>query len=294
MFRKKPPSRLEALQETVKDVGSSVGESVVHGWEAAARKASDALHAAGEALHTATSAAGTVAGTAGTAVSGAKESAQEAAGSVVSKVREGVAHLRHEAADTAASKAKASKSASKTALKKARSVQRQVPEVAVEDTSSKWLWLGLGMCIGVILGLLLAPTTGRRSRALLKDKVSRAGHGAADLGQAAVGKATDLSHRAAGAVHRIKSTVSGAEDTADDITIADRVRTALGQNPATRNLEHLNVDCVDGVVTLRGPMVDTELQATIESIVRGVKGVRDVRSELLVEDAPEDSATFVG
>ncbi len=165
-------------------------------------------------------------------------------------------------------------------------------EVHISEGPSKWLWIGVGVVIGVIVGLLLAPTTGRRSRALVKDKLNKAGHEAADLGQAASGKAADLSRRAAGAIHEAKSV--GAEDFADDSTIADRVRTELGENAATRNLERLNVDCADGVVTVRGPMADAELQAQIEAVVRAVKGVREVRMNLLTDDADEDAETFVG
>ena len=93
-------------------------------------------------------------------------------------------------------------------------------------------------------------------------------------------------------MHEARS--SNDEDFADDNTIADRVRTALGENELTRNLERLNVDCVDGIVTLRGPMVDEELRAQIETLVGSVKGVREVRSHLLLSDAPEDKETFVG
>jgi len=323
MFHK-PPSKLEVLQEAVadtlhgtldhlpdkvKDVGSSVGETVAHGWEVAAHKASDALQAAGEALQAATSAASSVAGTTGATVSDAAGSALGTAGAVADKVRESVAQRKQAASKTAAREVAATKAgiksakagvetakagAKKAAAKKADQAQRNMhlPEAVVYDTTSKWLWLAVGLFAGTIFGLLLAPTTGRRSRALLKDKVSKVGHGVADLGGAAAGKASDLGNRAAGVVHKVKA--SREEDTADDITIADRVRTELGRNPATHNLERLNIDSFEGVVTVRGPIADTELQTTLESIVRGVKGVVDVRLDLLIEDAPEDSATFVG
>jgi gas vesicle protein len=165
-------------------------------------------------------------------------------------------------------------------------------EVQIADSTSKWLWIGVGVLAGVLLGMLLAPTTGRRSRALVKDKLNKAGHGAANVGGTAKSKATDLANRAAGKIAEIKS--SGEEDLADDRTIADRVRTAIGESPVTRNMERLNIDCVDGVVTVRGPIADTELQGQIEGIVRAVKGVADVQLFLLTEETEENPETFIG
>jgi gas vesicle protein len=124
-------------------------------------------------------------------------------------------------------------------------------EVQIADSTSKWLWIAIGVLAGVLLGILLAPTTGRRSRALIKDKVNKAGHEAADLGHNAKAKATDIANRAAGKIHEIKA--GAEEDLADDRTVADRVRTAIGESPITRNMERLNIDCVNGIVTVRGP-----------------------------------------
>jgi len=166
------------------------------------------------------------------------------------------------------------------------------PQVQIEDATSKWLWIALGALAGASLMLFLAPSNGRRSRALVKDKLKSAGGNAAKLRHEAARRAADLRNRAEGKLHEARS--SNDEDFADDNTIADRVRTALGENELTRNLERLNVDCVDGIVTLRGPMVDEELRAQIETLVGGVKGVREVRSHLLLSDAPEDTQTFVG
>jgi BON domain len=179
-----------------------------------------------------------------------------------------------------------------SALPAARPTEAAPITIVTEDSSAKWLWLGAGLLVGVAIGLLLAPATGRRSRALLRDKAVKAGHEVSELGVAAVGKAGDLGRRATGLVHKAKGL--SAEDDADDTIIADRVRTMLGENPLTASLERFNVDCVDGVVTLRGPMVGEAQRIAIEALVRGVKGVRDVRNELLTEDAPEDSVAFVG
>ena len=170
----------------------------------------------------------------------------------------------------------------------------RIEKLSSEKTGgdSRFLWLAFGILGGVVLALLLAPNSGRRSRAALRDKIGKAGKGAKSLGKSAARKKTDLGNRIEGKLRERAS--QKTEDVADDITIADRVRTALGENEATSNLERINVDCVNGLVTLRGPIVEGELQAQIEIIVRGVRGVRDVRSDLLISDAPEDTQTFVG
>ena len=170
----------------------------------------------------------------------------------------------------------------------------RVEKLSQEKTGgdSRFLWLAFGILGGVILALLLAPNSGRRSRAALRDKIGKAGRGAKSLGKSAARKKADLGNRIEGKLHERAS--QKTEDDADDITVADRVRTALGEHEATRNLERINVDCADGLVTLRGPIVEGELQAQIETVVRSVRGVRDVRSDLLISDAPEDAQTFVG
>ena len=169
-------------------------------------------------------------------------------------------------------------------------------EVEVAEPQSgvgeKLIWLGLGVVAGVALGVLLAPASGRRSRALVRDKITKAGHEAGDLGVAARKKAADLSHRATGLAHDIKEKVKPSPDDADDATITARVRSELGRLPAAGQLGRLNVDVCEGVATLRGPVVDEATRAAVETAVRGVKGVQAVKSTLLVESGEDE--TFVG
>jgi len=171
--------------------------------------------------------------------------------------------------------------------------RKQKPQVIIDDSSSKWLWIAVGVLVGAGIMFLMAPNNGRRSRAMMKERADKARRKAARLGEEAKRRAADLSNRVEGKLQ--ERSHSGDIDDADDITVADRVRTALGENPLTRNLERINVDSVDGVVTLRGPIMDAELITQIEAAVRKVRGVRDVQTQhLLLENSPEDSATFVG
>jgi osmotically-inducible protein OsmY len=436
MFRK-PPSKLEVLQDNLVDVldnlrdavadlpvdrvGRSadharnhLGETVSHGWEAALRKAGDAVSVASDSLHHATSAVGHAAGAVGTTVGGVAHAASERisdtfggaasrAGDFASHARESASHLgsvaaeaggtareraqekahqareaalhareaamhaaeaarnnagsvagsvaerargvagglsdrvhgvRHQAsvstvnaaerAGSAAAHAhdvlddaheslfnrlthagraahQASETAQKAGAAAGRAAQARAKksldnihptQIVVEDSSSRWLWIGVGLLAGAIIAMLLAPSSGRRNRALVADKLSKARKSAGHVGEVAASKATDLKKKAEGALHERRT--AGAPDDADDLTIADRVRTTLGEAPATRNLERLNVDCVNGLVTLRGPVADAALQAEIEKVVRSVRGVKDVKLDLLLEESGDDSPTFIG
>lgn len=159
-----------------------------------------------------------------------------------------------------------------------------------EDATSKWLWIAVGALAGAALMLFLAPNNGRRSRALAQDKLSKASRKTAELRREAARKAADLRNKTEGKLHEMRN--ADGEDFADDVTVADRVRTALGEAAATRNFERINVDCVDGVVTLRGAMLDDELEKQIETIVGAVKGVREVRSKFLIDESGGE--VFVG
>lgn len=72
------------------------------------------------------------------------------------------------------------------------------------DWSSKLMWVGAGLFAGAVVALLLSPNSGRRNRALIKDKLNKATHEASDLKEAAVKKAEHLGNRASGLAHDLK------------------------------------------------------------------------------------------
>lgn len=84
------------------------------------------------------------------------------------------------------------------------------------DWTSKLLWVGAGVFAGAVVALLISPNTGRRNRALLKDKLSKASHEASDLKEAAVKKAEHLSNRASGLTHDLKDRTKSNENNADN------------------------------------------------------------------------------
>jgi len=142
-----------------------------------------------------------------------------------------------------------------------------------------------GIATGATLMYLLDPDRGRRRRALLRDKVTRAAHVGAD----AIGVAgRDLSHRTAGAAARLQRAV--VHEPVDDDVLAERVRAQLG-----RYVSHpraLEVSASGGVVTLRGPILQAEVSRLLRAIER-IRGVREVSPEL-EEHATRDIPALQG
>lgn len=323
--RERAGEKAQEAGERLHDWKETVADAATSAWGVMAHKAGDLAHdlaqRAAEAAHKASEVAhDRLDEPAHMAAQRAAEAAQVA--------RERLSDARHQAMDRAQeAKARASEmargaaaqapsllqSAAQSAAAKAGTVGIKagkalhdraaqyvpdyIPEVKIVDRkadfTTKLLWLGIGVFTGVALGILLAPASGRRSRAAVRDKLAQAGHEAGDLGSAAKKKAGDLTQRAAGLAHDLKDRVHPTVDAVDDATIESRVRTTLGHNAALSNLGRFNVDVVDGAVTLRGPMVDEAMRASVESAVRAIAGVRDVTTALLVETAEEEQA-FVG
>ena len=62
-----------------------------------------------------------------------------------------------------------------------------------------------------------------------------------------------------------------------------RIRTALGEDPRTKDLPRTNVAVTDGVAELRGPASSEEAREAASEIAAGVEGVREVRNLMVVE-----------
>ncbi|HEX8464845.1 MAG TPA: YtxH domain-containing protein [Abditibacterium sp.] len=166
-------------------------------------------------------------------------------------------------------------------------------EIEYADSASKWGWILVGLIAGAVLALLFAPTSGRRSRAAIKDRLGKVGDGAADAATAASDKIGDIANRVEGLAAQIDTKAAADAATDDDSTIADRVRSVLGHHEVARTIDRINLDCAEGVVTLRGPLLDEATQATIIAAVKTVPGVKDVVAEFLTDEKPADPSTSV-
>lgn len=133
-----------------------------------------------------------------------------------------------------------------------------------------------GLVLGAGLMYLLDPNVGRTRRALLRDKLTGTLHDSRDFVGAGV---RDLRNRAGGAVHQTTSHIR--PDSADDETLAERVRAKLG-----RYVSHpraLSVEAQEGSVTLRGLILREEAEPLIGA-VSSVRGVREVLNRLEPHD----------
>jgi uncharacterized membrane protein len=112
----------------------------------------------------------------------------------------------------------------------------------------------------------LDPERGRRRRAVVRDQLARASRVTAD---AAAATSRDLVQRAAGVTARLRSSFDH-EPIGDDVLV-ERVRARLGR--LVSHPHAIDVEASDGVVRLRGPI----LQAEVNRLLRGVERIRRVR-----------------
>jgi hypothetical protein len=130
----------------------------------------------------------------------------------------------------------------------------------------------VGIGVGALLAYLADPQSGRRRRALARDKVVRASRKTRDALDATT---RDVRNRATGAVAAARR--RWMEEDVDDDRLVDRVRARLGR--VATHPRALHVVAVDGVVTLRGPVLVRE-SAAVLSAVHDVPGVLRVVDEL--------------
>lgn len=140
-----------------------------------------------------------------------------------------------------------------------------------------------GVGLGAGLMYLLDPDGGRRRRALARDK---AVHGLKVSGKALRRTSADLGNRTRGLVAEAGSLLH--KGSADDRKLEGRVRSKLG-----RHLSHpsaLQVQCQDGLVTLSGPVLASELDKVLAKVQK-IKGVHEVESRLEIQDSLEGESS---
>lgn len=129
-----------------------------------------------------------------------------------------------------------------------------------------------GLGVGAGLMYFFDPRSGNRRRAVLRDKTIHAINVTEDFFDRAV---RDLNNRVQG-VKADAASMFSREPCPDEV-LAERVRSKLGRY--TSHPGALDVECRNGHVVLRGPILAHELDHVL-SAACGVRGVRDVENQL--------------
>lgn len=134
---------------------------------------------------------------------------------------------------------------------------------------------GLAIAVASAVGTYyLDPRSGRRRRALLRDRTTRAMHQTRDMLDTAV---ADARNRARG-LYSITAARLHPEQT-DNQRLAERVRSKLGR--VCSHPRAIRVAVNEGNVTLRGDILEHELPGVLRA-VRHVPGVRGVAHQLQI------------
>jgi osmotically-inducible protein OsmY len=136
--------------------------------------------------------------------------------------------------------------------------------------------------IGALAAYFFDPDSGRRRRALARDRVPaflRQGQRKAEqMGRAA-------SAEASGAAQKVEHLKEEEKPQPDDVTLARKVETEIFRE-ADVPKGQINVNAENGVVVLRGEVGKPELIRDLEEKTRKVQGVREVENLLQTPKPP--------
>jgi osmotically-inducible protein OsmY len=129
----------------------------------------------------------------------------------------------------------------------------------------------VGALIGVALGRLFDPISGRRRRAELRGRSKKIIRQSA---RKSARLASYLQGRAQRAAHRHEQPKDF-----DDVTLADKIKSEVFRSAEVPKGQ-INVNVQEGLVQLRGEVPRPELIGDLEEQVRRIHGVRDVENLL--------------
>ena len=136
--------------------------------------------------------------------------------------------------------------------------------------------------IGAALTYFFDPDNGRRRRATTRDRVLAffrgTGRRGGRLGRAAAAETYGLKQKATHLREEPKPEP-------DDVTLARKVETEIFRGPDVPKGQ-INVNAVDGVVTLRGEAPSAEMIGQLVERARRVQGVREVENLLHLPGTP--------
>jgi len=140
----------------------------------------------------------------------------------------------------------------------------------------------LGAAAGLALGILLAPRAGRQTRDWIGQKARHGGKLLGRGGEFLRRRAEYERNRLRGIFYETKRKFSVPEYASDE-TVTQRVRTELGRNVKSRDIPNLAVDTFNGVVTLRGTVMNGDQMNDVLDVIYSIRGVRDIVNKLRLE-----------
>lgn len=141
--------------------------------------------------------------------------------------------------------------------------------------------LALAALVGAALAYLFDPQSGRRRRAMLRDRsaalVKRGTRQAAEAGRGVAAEAYGVSQK----VQHLREEPKEY----DDATLAQKVQSEIFRDPEIPKGQ-INVNAEDGIVVLRGEVDRPELMEELVERTRKVQGVREVQNLLHLQGTP--------
>jgi len=146
--------------------------------------------------------------------------------------------------------------------------------------------VALAFAAGALVMYLLDPNTGRRRRALIRDRSASMGN---DAGHYVRGKAKRAAHRLKGVAARGRASLS--TEPLDDDRLHDRIRARLGR--FVGHPHDVEVHVHDGWVQLKGAVAEEEFEDLLREVA-SMRGVRNLESLLRTTSSPQPEGQRLG
>jgi len=208
------------------------------------------------------------------------DAASEGAGAFKDKLSDGTDYVAASVSDNRYAKrmSKSARRASNEASDRLSYLWRGRDHHGLESGTSQGLAAITCLALGVGAMYFLDPTDGARRRIVFRDKfLSAFGRMATSLER----QGRNIWNRANGMMHEARSSFSHEE--VDDRTLTERIRAQIGRY--ADNAGAIEVQCIQGRATLRGPIQASQLNRLLKGI-RGIRGVSGIDNQLDVRTQP--------
>ncbi len=204
------------------------------------------------------------------------DAASEGAGAFKDKLSEGTEYVT----DNRYAKkiSKSARRASDEASHRFGYLWRGRDHYGLESGTSQGLAALACLALGVGAMYFLDPRDGARRRSVFRDKfLSAFGRMATNLEK----QSRNIWNRANGMMHEARSSLS--REDVDDRTLTERIRATIGRY--VDNAGAIEVQCLQGRATLRGPVMASQLNRLLKG-VRGIRGINSIDNQLDVSAQP--------